>query len=304
MRSAFNLNKKLDVKGNHRMMGFVVNSLLLAYKNKPDFLSKLVMTANPSLISMYNVIRRLAKESGYRPPEEVQSDKESYVEQQRADIKVVKKLSELAGLRSGQSAKVGNIVYQYGGGVMFKGKQYDRYTVFKIHPDADFLVIIWPMGLVQASASPFKKTKDVHIGKIFNKLLNGKYKEKLNKNLTLYDMKEMFEKEIKDKKDSLGYTFDALINTFKQDQVKGIDIQSTGRWSEIVRDIMNKNIRDLSPKQKDLLKKISVNLWDIVMSEAGGHKSISSVPRWEFYGRGYIDLMKEFAVDVIKELNG
>ena len=31
------------------------------------------------------------------------------------------------------------IIYQYGGGRMFKPGSYDRYTPFKLHPDADFL---------------------------------------------------------------------------------------------------------------------------------------------------------------------
>ena len=47
-----------------------------------------------------------------------------------------------------------NIIVQYGGGSMMKPGSYDRYTPFKNNPDADFLVIAWPMGLVQASCNP------------------------------------------------------------------------------------------------------------------------------------------------------
>ena len=33
------------------------------------------------------------------------------------------------------------------------------YTPFKNHPDADFLCIVWPMGLIQVSCNPFKEKK-------------------------------------------------------------------------------------------------------------------------------------------------
>ena len=42
-RAVFKVNKNIDISKNHRAMGFAVNKLTLAYKNKPDFLSKLVL---------------------------------------------------------------------------------------------------------------------------------------------------------------------------------------------------------------------------------------------------------------------
>jgi hypothetical protein len=38
---------------------------------------------------------------------------------------------------------------------------YDRYTPFRNNPDADFLIIMWPLGLVQASCNPFKKDREL-----------------------------------------------------------------------------------------------------------------------------------------------
>ena len=67
------------------------------------------------------------------------------------------------------------IIVQYGGGSMFKPGSYDRYTPFKNNPGADFLVIAWPMGLVQASCNPFKgerELKGVNLGEIAQEVLS------------------------------------------------------------------------------------------------------------------------------------
>ena len=162
-------------------MGLVVNKLLLSYKNKEGFLEELVMQSKPSLISMYNVIRKLAKKEGYRPPEEIQQHQQNYIAQQKESIVQLKSARDIESLGSGQSGMLGDIVVQYGGGQMFpkKGLQYDRYVVFKNHPDANFLVIGWPLGLIQASANPFKqKPSGVNlIDLVLNKIMS-KYKSK------------------------------------------------------------------------------------------------------------------------------
>ena len=75
----------------------------------------------------------------------------------------------------------GNIIVQYGGGSMIKPGAYDRYTPFKNNPEADFLVIAWPLGLLQASCNPFKKErqlKGVNLGEIAQEVL-GKWESKL-----------------------------------------------------------------------------------------------------------------------------
>jgi hypothetical protein len=140
MRAAFNLRKDIDVKDDHKMMGLVVNKLLLTYKNKPDFLKSLVMNSNPSLISMYNVIRRVAKKSGFQPAKDIEAGSQKYQEEQKRKIKSGG-LSDVKKLKNGESVKVGNLIVQYGGGYMGKGRVYDRYTPFKLHPDANYFTI-------------------------------------------------------------------------------------------------------------------------------------------------------------------
>lgn len=143
MNAAFGLDKSISVKDNKWRMGLVVNKLLLSYKNKPDFLNKLVRKANPSLTSMYNVIKRIAKEEGYRAPEQIQQDQERYVQQQKEDIVTLSGPEGVETLESGESAMLGDAIVQYGGGQMFpsKGLQFDRYTAFRNHPDSKFFIM-------------------------------------------------------------------------------------------------------------------------------------------------------------------
>ena len=50
----------------------------------------------------------------------------------------------------------------------------------------------------------------------------------------------------------------------------------------MIHDISNKPYTDLSPKQKGLLKKISVNAWDVIMASSGGHKNITNLSGLNF----------------------
>lgn len=307
MRSAFKYDKNIPVEKNHKMMGFVVNSLILAYKNKKGFLEELVMTSKPSLISMYNNTIRLAKEYGYSPPEDIQQGQEDYNLAQKVKKKGEGKLSDIKTLKNGESVMVDNVVCQYGGGAMGmnKGMQYNRYTVFKNNPEADFLCIIWPMGLIQISKNPFKKAKSsAHLGELLLKVIS-KHKSKLESNMiSLEYLKRTYESDIEKKgsNNSFGFTFIDLLNTFKKDQVKGIDIEKTGKWKDIISDITNKQWRNLSDKQKSILKKVSISAWDVIMSQFGGHSQISNAPNLNLLGKGYTDFMREVAMDAVKEL--
>ena len=305
MRAAFKVDKTISIEKNHRAMGLVVNKLLLSYKNKKGFLDELVLTAKPSLISMYNTIVRMAKKAGYIPPEEIDRNQAAYNKQQKAKARVGK-LSDIKNIKSGESIMIGNVVCQYGGGAMGKGKQYDRYTVFKNHPTADFLCIGWPLGLVQASQNPFKGGKTpIHLGNLVLGKIMKKYKSKLqSKQIELGYLKRTYEMDISKKglEGAVGYTFDDFINTFKPNQVKGIDLESTGSWNNLVKDITNKQFRDLSFKQKQILNKVSISAWDVIMSQSGGHPAITNLTNLNFLGKGYTDIMKSIMTDIVKEL--
>jgi hypothetical protein len=167
MNYVYSFDKDSSAKRNRMMLGLVTNKLLLAFKNKPGFLEKLVMDAQPSLLSIFNIIRKEMKDKGWADIEKLEMNKAGYVSQMQSypDIE-------------------DNIIVQYGGGNMMKPGSYDRYTPFKNNPEADFLVIAWPLGLLQASCNPFKKErqlKGVNLGEIAQEVLSkweGQLKEK------------------------------------------------------------------------------------------------------------------------------
>jgi hypothetical protein len=300
MRAVFKVDKSLSAKVNHQMMGFATNKLILAHKNKPGFLSDLVMDSKPSLISLYNNTLKLAKKAGYRPPEQLEQEMGYYIEKQKAKIKQGG-IKDIKNLKSGESMMIGDTVVQYGGGVMAKGNLYDRYTVFKNHPDADFLCIAWPMGLVQASYNPFKKSgKDVHLGDLVQKKVLPKFKSKMqNIKVTLDYIKWSFENDKKFSEESMGFTFKDLIALFDK-HIKGL--RGSDRWENMIADITNKPYNKLSDEQKNILKKVNISLWDIVQASSGGHKGITNISGLNLAGKGYLDLLKDIQTEIVKAL--
>jgi len=305
MRAAFGLDKSISVKDNHWMMGLVVNKLLLTYKNKKGFLKKLGMNAKPSLISMYNVIRKLAKQEGYKPPKQIESDAESYQQDQRSKIKEGG-LKVVKDLKNGESTMVGNLLVQYGGGYMGKGKQYDRYTPFKLHPEANYFTIAWPIGLVQLSKNPFKELEqDLHLGNIVMNEVMPKFKSTLeNIDITLKTLKQKYEQDIKDEDiwKSVGFTFNDFIALYS-DKIK--NLSDEGKFRDMISDISNKPFAKLSSKQKDMLEKVSVSAWDVIMAGSGGHRSITNISGISFikknqYDGGYVQLLHDIQYEIAK----
>ena len=87
---------------------------------------------------------------------------------------------------------IGNIISQYGAGYMIPQGSFDRYTPFRNNPEADFLVIAWPNGLLQASCNPFKKErglKGVDLGEIAQEVLSNYESELKSKKIPLSTIK-------------------------------------------------------------------------------------------------------------------
>lgn len=291
MRAAFKVSDELDVEKNKQAMGLVVNKLLLAYKNKDKFLSELVMKSRPSLVSMYNVIRKIAKSHGYSPPEKIEKAHAGYEEKEKERFK------------AGKDVKmVGHTIIQYGGGVMRGTGAYDRYTPFKLHPDAHYLCIVWPMGLLQLSKNPFKGKNPYHLGKIADKVMR-KYKGYLqNIDVSLDRVKYIFERDIEKKGSakSIGFTWNDLISLYG-DNIKGLGRKE---WNDLVRDITDKKYSRLSDKQRDILKNITISAWDIIQAGSGGHHDITNISGFNFIpGKGeYLKLLKKIQDDIAREM--
>lgn len=264
----FKLDKDKSLQRNKVLLGLVTNKLLLAFKNKPEFLENIVMNAQPSIISILNNIKKQIKERGFANTSFLEKNKEDYIKQMKTSPNV--KL-------------VGNIIVQYGGGSMFKPGSYDRYTPFENYPDADFLVIAWPLGLVQASCNPFKKDrqlKGINLGEIKDEVLSkweGQLKEK---QIPLSTIKWV--SEISANEESVGFTFKDFVAIY------GKDFKLIDNGREILTEIgnaMNQRFHSLTNDQKELLDNVTVSAWNIIQSNSGGHKCITNISGLNYLGR-------------------
>jgi hypothetical protein len=248
----------------------VTNKLLLAFKNKPKFLENIVMNANPSLLSILMYIKSQIKDSGYADVDTLEKNKEMYVQ----------------SMKINKNVKVDDgIIVQYGGGSMMKPGSYDRYTPFRNNPDADFLVIAWPLGLVQASCNPFKKEralKGVNLGEIKDEVLN-KWKSQLqNKDIPLSTIKWISESGKSFNEESVGFTFKDF------NALYGKEFKRMDDGEKILNDIdvvMKKPFSELTQNEMKMLDSISVNAWDLIKSNSGGHKCITNISGLSYLGR-------------------
>jgi len=261
MSFLFKFDKESSLKQNKLMMGLVTNKLLLAFKNKPGFLEELVMKSKPSLLSILNNIKKQVIEKGYASPEVLKANQEAYIEKQSQSEKV---------------KRVGNIIVQYGGGSMTKPGSYDRYTPFKNNPDADFIVIAWPMGLVQASCNPFKEDrslKGVDLGEMKNEVLE-KFEPLLkNMDISFGTIKRI--SEYGAEYSSVGFTFKDMLALYGK--TPSFKIKGGERITEILLNMSNKLYKTLSEKQKELMEMVSVSGWDVILANSGGHKCITNI---------------------------
>ena len=295
MRYIFKMDKEKDFMGNKKVQALVTNKLLLAYKNKPGFMSKLVLNSSPSLISIYQNIVKIAKEEGYATPEDMTKNQLDYVDKQKSSDKV-------------KYDKKNGIIMQYGGGSMFKPGSYDRYTPFKNNPDANFIVLVWPMGLIQSSCNPFQKNrslKGVDLGSIAQEVLLEFKDELTNKTITFDTVKYFSEKSKSFDEDSVGFTYSDMVALFNDTDggIVGLDVIPKGaksdytveRWQSAIKKIMDKPYSSLVDKEKKALSLLSISGWDMVQSQSGGHKCITNLSGFMYFGKDGVPFMKKIA---------
>jgi hypothetical protein len=262
----FRVDKEKSLQTNKMLLGLVINKLLLAFKNKPGFLEMLVMNSEPSLLSILNNIRSWMKSTQAPSQEELQKNAEEYVQQ----MKSFPTVSD-------------NIIFQYGGGNMFKPGSYDRYTPFRNNPEADFMIMAWPMGLVQASCNPFKKERElkgVNLGEIAQEVV-GKWEEQLKqKTVPLSTIKWVSETSVNP--ESVGFTF----KDFKALYGDKIMFMENGeKILDRIQNLMEKPFKSLSEEEMSMLDKIGVNAWDLIQSNSGGHKCITNISGLNYLGK-------------------
>jgi hypothetical protein len=262
----YRFDKETPLQKNKMLLGFVINKLLLAFKNKPGFLEGLVMDSEPSLLSILTNIKSWMKRTNAPKPTELQKNAEDYAKA----MKDFPKVSD-------------NIIFQYGGGSMFKPGSYDRYTPFRNNPDADFLIMAWPLGLLQVSCNPFKKERElkgVNLGEIAQEVL-GKWEGQLKeKKIPLSTIKWISETSVGP--ESVGFTFkdfDALYGG------KFMMMDGGEKVLGNIKEMMDTPFTELSEEQKEMLDKIGINAWDLIQSQSGGHKCITNISGLNYLGR-------------------
>jgi hypothetical protein len=266
----FKLDKDKSLGKNKTALGLVANKLLLAFKNKPGFLEELVMVGTPSLMNLVTNIKRIMIEKGYATVPELQKNKEGYIDQ----------------MKNHHNVKIeGNIIVQYGGGSMMKPGSYDRYTPFKNNPDADFLVIAWPLGLVQASCNPYKKERElkgVNLGEIAQEVLDKWETQLQERQIPLSTIKWISEGSKGFGPESVGFTFKDFValygNNFKTMENGKKHLTQIGKMMEIP-------FTELSEEEMKMLDGVTINAWDLIQANSGGHKCITNISGLSYLGR-------------------
>ena len=243
MNFLYTFDKDSSLQKNKMLMGLVVNKLLLAYKNNPNFLEDLVMKSKPSLLSILTNIKKMAKDQGFATIETMTQNQEKFLQ---------------ARQKEGAIEKTGNVISQFGLGSMRKGS-YDRYVPFRLHPDADFLVtgLGGQVGMVQASCNPFKEDralKGINLGEIKDDVLNI-FKPELEKQILSFRIiKKIAEREATP--ESVGFT--------------------------------SKDMMALYGKMPSFdNEKQTINGYDFLRANSGGHKCITNISGVNFIYSGY-----------------
>jgi hypothetical protein len=263
----YRFDKEKSLQSNKMLLGLVINKLLLAFKNKPGFLEMLVMDSEPSLLSILNNIKSWMKSTSAASPDQLQKNAAEYTQQMKSFPTVTD-----------------NIIFQYGGGSMFKPGSYDRYTPYKNNPEADFLIMAWPMGLVQASCNPFKKDRElkgVNLGEIAQEVLS-KWEDQLKqKTVPLSTIKWVSETSVGP--ESVGFTFKDFKALYGE---KIMYMENGEQILEKIGTMMEKSFKSLTEDEMKILDKIGVNAWDLIQANSGGHKCITNISGLNYLGRG------------------
>ena len=320
----FKIDKSLSGEKNRFMMGFVVNRLILVFKNKritvlsldgkrnhvnKNFLECLVLDSAPSLVSIFMNIKHY-----------MESAMSLEWDRQKRQHNVPKKLATPEQIASNlekyiKSRKEGGevdfdpeykIVKQYGIGSVYDTGSYDRYVVFKNNPEADFVCTIFPMGLIQVSCNPFKEKvlKEINLGAITTEVLS-KYKYQLsNINVPISDIKRINEDEIANMKkkygtdyEAIGFTFadlkafyptsiNYLPNRSKNDMKTkaNLDLNSNNPLVKMIENCMSKPFSDWSYKEKDEMNWLRIPVLNIIEANSGGHPAITNIQGLNYLG--------------------
>lgn len=305
LKATVKTDKSKSTWQNHLSMGMAAGKLLLAYKNKPDFLETIVMNCEPSLMSMYNLILRIIKQHiqagdrGWVSPETIEKNSKAYFDRQ-SDKKIPEAtIEDIKNMKNGESALIGNVIFQIGGGAMTKTGSFDRYTAFRLYPNAKYFIMLWhTIGMMQVSKNPWgekEDTENVHLGNIvIDDIFKNKYDHLLRRkkyDISLLAIKMAFEENITPETEDLAAGFDA-------DELKNLFDKDFSNLSDKQRYVINKWMKfkpsqfipsEGSTKHNEEIKKaikylsyLNVPLPDIILKTSGGHPGITNLSGFSF----------------------
>ena len=318
----FGVNKDISAERNRFLMGFVVNRLLLAMKNKRitvksldgknnhagrNMLECLVMDSSPSLYSIFLNLKhyinkatslewnRMSKNYDRKErlstPEQLTANLMNYIETRKQIVKqpITGKSVKHPEIDFDEKYK---IVVQDGIGNVFAPGSYDRYVVFKNFPDAEFVCTIFPMGLIQVSCNPFveKRLKNINLGEITQVVL-AKYKYELsNIRVGISDIKRINEEEISRMKTKYGSEYKGMGFKFS-------DLQSLYKDSIVFLP---------DRKKGDLKKRAQLDLTDETISEVKMLKTWmdKNISEWPFEVTEELNHLKIPVLDIITQGSG
>ena len=195
----------------------------------------------------------------------------------------------------------GNCIIQVGGGNMKKVGSYERYTAFRIFPQAKFFIMIWDeMGMMQVSRNPWNPNVDdkIDLGKI---VLNDMFLEQYakshwlkDKTVSLLAIKAEFEKGIEVEKEKLliGFNmvdFDSNFpncgKEFDVDIDNKIGISMGLRMSKYWCENMNPARAEQSMRMIKFMNNQRVSLINLIEKMSGGHKAITNLVGFNLLNR-------------------
>lgn len=301
----FNWNKDRSNIQNHLRFGMVVNKVLLAYKNKPNFLETVIMESKPSLISMYRIAMNIVKEhiangdKGWADILQLQKNSEHYANAQKDKELPNATIETIEDLSYGKNALIGNTIVQIGGGNMMKTGSYDRYTAFKNYPESKYFIMIWDsIGMMQVSKNNWnKEVKDnnVHLGNlVIHDIFENKYVPLLSKekyNISLLAIKKTMEENIsKENEDkAIGFDHNEFMALFNK------EFEGNERIQYNIEKCMSMKPSELIPTENDdekqlelkmkivkFLNRYTIPLTEIILKTSGGHPGITNLNGFAF----------------------
>lgn len=178
---------------------------------------------------------------------------------------------------------------------------YERYTAFRIFPQAKYFIMIWDeIGMMQVSRNPWNLTvnDNVDLGKIVlhDMFLNQFSKTQWlnNKSVSLLALKSEFERNIEDVKEKycIGFNildFESIFKNcrteFDVDPENKISRSMSLRMSKYWCENMNPARAEQSMRMIRFMNNQRVSLIDVIKTMSGGHKAITNLTGFNMLNR-------------------